>query len=41
MKPCELTPDERWLYAPLYEKLLTRALIVLLPIIGSIEAINF
>lgn len=41
MKPRELTLDERWLYAPWYEKLLTRALIVLLPVIGSIESISF
>lgn len=41
MKARDLTPEERWLYAPWYEKLLTRALIVLLPFIGSIESINF
>mgnify|MGYP006978202985 CR=1 FL=1 len=41
MKACDLTPDERWLYAPLYEKILIRSFIVLLPFIGSIESINF
>lgn len=41
MKARDLTPDERWLYAPWYEKLLARAFIVLLPFIGSIESISF
>lgn len=41
MKARDLTPEERWLYAPWYEKILIRAFIVLLPFICSIENINF
>lgn len=41
MKQSDLTPNERWVYAPWYEKVLTRAFIVLLPFIGSIGSINF
>lgn len=41
MKARDLKPVERWLYAPWYEKVLTRAFIVLLPFIGSIDNINF
>ena len=40
MKARDLTADERWLYAPWYEKILTRAFIIALPFIGSIENIN-
>lgn len=41
IKARDLTPEERWIYAPWYEKVLTRAFIVLLPFIGSIDSINY
>lgn len=41
MKPCDLTPDELWFYAPWYIKALRYAFIIALPFIGSIEAISF
>lgn len=41
MKARDLTPDELWLYAPWYVKVLRYAFIIALPFIGSIENINF
>lgn len=41
MKASELTAEERWLYAPWYEKILVRAFVISLPFIGSITDFNF
>lgn len=40
MRARDLTPEERWLYAPWHEKLLVRSFLLLLPFVGAIDTIN-
>lgn len=37
----ELTSDEQWLYMPKWRKILIGIFIALLPLIGSVQSINF
>lgn len=37
MKPSDLTPEERWYYAPMYVKIMIRLSIAALIIIGTLE----
>lgn len=41
MKASELTDEERTLFAPWYVKAARLAFVIMLPIVGSIESINF
>lgn len=39
MKPSNLTPEERWYYAPLPVKIILRASIIFLLLAGMLESI--
>lgn len=41
MREDELTPDEQWLYMPKWKKALAIIIVLLMPIIGSIQSISF
>lgn len=41
MKASELTPEERWLYAPWHVKLLSRLAIAALPFLCCLQDVSF
>ena len=41
MREDELTSDEQWLYMPRWKKALAIIIVLLMPIVGSIQSISF